>query len=472
MKNQPIVAFLTILIFTISLASFDSLAIPMDVPEINTIRHQKKISPSISITSSSRIEVQWNRTFGGPYSDNAYSVVQMADGGFLLAGFKSFPPPWDIYFWDMWLVKTDSMGVEQWNQTYGTVFKDEAAFSVLQTTEGDFVLAGYTDSFGAGDYDMWLVKTDSMGIAQWNRTYGGSNHDYAKSLLQTADGGFLLAGFTNSHGAGDFDIWLVKTNSTGGVQWNRTYGGLNDEFADSLLQTADGGFLVVGETESYGAGGFDFWLMKINLTGAVLWNQTYGGSNSDEVSSLLQTADGGFLLVGETESYGVGSDDIWLVKTDSLGIMQWNRTYGGSHSDSANSLLQTADGGFLLAGYTESYGAGVGDIWLVKTDSLGVAQWHQTYGGPKRDCAFSIQQTADEGFVLAGFTNSNGDGSADMWLIKLHFPNDTSPVALTTTSESISGLATAESKAISGLTTLSLLVAFLVLGIWYKRKKS
>ena len=201
---------------------------------------------------------------------------------------------------------------------------------------------------------------------EWDKTFGGTHRDMASSVQQTADGGYILAGLTGSYGAGDYDFWLVKTDSNGNEQWNRTFGGTDDDMARSVQQTADGGYILAGGTESYGAGDYDFWLVKTDSNGNEQWNRTFGGTDDDMARSVQQTADGGYILAGGTESYGAGDYDFWLVKTDSNGNEQWNRTFGGTDDDMARSVQQTADGGYILAGDTCSYGAGGVDFWLIK----------------------------------------------------------------------------------------------------------
>jgi hypothetical protein len=280
-----------------------------------------------------------------------------------------------------------------WNQTYGgNNYEDVFAF-LIQTPDGGFALAGTTSSFGAGFYDIWLVKTDANGVAQWNQTYGGSNSESVSALIQTLDGGLALAGSTASFGAGFSDMWLVKTDANGVVQWNQTYGGNGNDGARALLQTPDGGFALAGSTSSFGAGYSDIWLVKTDENGVAQWNQTYGGNYNDFASALLQTPDGGLALAGSTSSFAAGSVDMWLVKTDANGVAQWNQTYGGDGDDLAYALLQTPDGGFALAGSTSSFAAGLWDMWLVKTDANGVAQWNQTYGGDGDDLAYALLQT-------------------------------------------------------------------------------
>ncbi len=216
-----------------------------------------------------------------------------------------------------------------------------------------------------------LCTSFAAAATGWSQTYGGSGDDEAYSLVQTRDGGYALAGYTNSFGAGSYDFWLIKTNSSGNMQWSQTYGGTGDDEAYSVVQSNDTGYAVAGSTDSYGAGETDAWLVKTDSSGNMQWNHTYGGRAQDGAYSVVQTIDGGYALAGYTNSFGAGSYDFWLVKTDSSGNMMWNKTYGGSGDDEAGCVIQTSDGGFALAGYTNSFGAGSYDFWLVKTDSFG-----------------------------------------------------------------------------------------------------
>jgi hypothetical protein len=355
----------------------------------------------------------WTKTYGGTGEDWANALVQTADGGYALTGSTSNLDAGNL---DCWLVKADASGIMQWNKTYGGTGLDYA-IAMEQMADGAYALAGITNSSGAGSYDSWLVKADASGIMQWNKTYGGTDGDGTFDLVQTGEGGYALAGWTNSFGAGDPDSWLVKTDSSGNELWNRTYGGTGAEWAYSVIQTSDGGYALAGWTNSSGAGGGDSWLVKTDVNGFMLWNKTYGGTGDDEARALVQTGDGGYALAGVTTSYGAGTADFWLVKTDASGNAQWNKTYGGTSSDVATALVETCEGGYALAGWTNSLGAG-GDCWLVKTDSAGNMMWDRSYGGASRDEAWALVQTSDNGYALAGETNSFGAGDADFWLVR------------------------------------------------------
>jgi len=335
--------------------------------------------------------VMWSQTYGGIENNYANSVVQASDGGFVLAG--------------KWLVKTDELGNLEWNRTYEGA---DRFSSLVEVSDGGFVLAGDTRSYGAESADFWLVKTDESGNIEWNQTYGGADFDRAYSLVKTSDGGYALTGKTLSFGAGEYDVWLVKTDGSGNMEWSRTYGGAGNDYAFSLVETSDGGFAFAGGNR----------LVKTDGSGNMEWNQTYGGTGNDAIRSLVETSDGGFALAGYTRSFGAGNYDFWLVKTDGSGNIMWNKTYGGVGYDRAYSLVETSDGGFALAGETRSYGAGNYDVWLVKTDESGNKEWNRNYGGEVNDRAYSLVEVSGGGFALVGETDSFGAGDYDFWFVR------------------------------------------------------
>ncbi len=356
----------------------------------------------------------WSHTFGGSSYEYCHSVQQTTDGGYILGGHTM---SYGAGYSDCWLVKTDTSGTEEWSRTFGGSAYDHC-YSVQQTTDGGYILGGSTYSYGAGDRDFWLLKMDANGDTLWTRTFGGSSDDYCHSVQQTTDGGYILGGRTHSYGAGSADFWLVKTDVSGTEEWSNTFGGGGSDWFWSVQQTSDGGYILGGETRSYGAGWDDFWLVKTDSNGDSLWSRTFGGSSYDGCYSIQQATDGGYILGGYTESYGAGHRDFWLVKTDATGTEEWSRTFGGSSHEECQSVQQTSGGGYILGGYTESYGAGSDDFWLVKTDSNGDSLWSRTFGGSGWDNCFSVQQTSGGGYILGGNTSSYGAGTDDFWLVK------------------------------------------------------
>jgi uncharacterized delta-60 repeat protein len=359
--------------------------------------------------------VSFAKTYGGTYDDRAYFVQQTSDGGYIVAGYTYFVAGVTGNY-DIFLIKTDASGNVQWAKTYGGTYNDWA-YSVQQTSDGGYIVAGLTYSFGAGYYDIFLIKTDASGNVQWAKTYGGTSYEEAFSVQQTSDGGYIVAGYTRSFGAGYYDIFLIKTDAFGNVQWAKTYGGTNWDKGYSVHQTSDGGYIVAGTTFSFGAGDYDIFLIKTDANGNIQWAKTYGGTSYDWAYSVQQTSDGGYIVAGYTYSFGVSYSDAFLIKTDAFGNIQWAKTYGGGGVDGAYSVQHTSDGGYIVAGYTESGGGGY-NIFLIKTDANGNVQWAKTYGGTYSDYAYSVQQTSDGGYIVAGYTGSFGAGDYDIFLIK------------------------------------------------------
>ena len=362
------------------------------------------------------VQYLFAKTFGGSGGEVTNSIIETGDGGFAVAGCTN---SFGTGVWSLWVLKLNNSGQVQWQKTYSGSESDKA-FSIIETGDRGFAVAGYTESFGAGNYDYWVIKLDSSGQIQWQKTFGGSNYEEANSIIETGDGGFAIAGYTNSFGAGNSDIWVLKLDSNGQIQWQKIYGGSGNDESKSIIETGDGGFAVAGYTESFGVGNYDYWVIKLDSSGQIQWQKTFGGSYSDRANSIIETGDGGFAVVGGTTSFGTGSD-IWVIKLDSNGQIQWQKIYGGSNYEEAFSIIEIGDGGFAVAGYTESFGAGNSDIWVLRLDSNGQIQWQKSFGGSGDDYRISnIIETSDGGFAIAGVTPSFGAGGDDIWILKLN----------------------------------------------------
>jgi hypothetical protein len=365
---------------------------------------------SVGKTEQQPLCVTFNRTFGGTSFDDGFFGQQTSDGGYIITG-KTWS--YDTHDFDVWLIKTDYAGITLWDRTFGGN-RDELGNCVQQTTDGGYIITGRT---GIGVSDVWLIKIDSTGNEVWNRTFGGTGYNCGYSVQQSTDGGYIIIGETWSVDTGYGDVWLIKTDSNGNMMWNRTYGGTSTDSGWCVQQTSDGGYIVTGFTYSFGAGSYDVWLIKTDNYGNMMWNRTFGGRLSDRGNCVQQTTDDGYIITGGT-SFGAGRGDVWLIKTDSTGNEVWNRTFGGVEYDVGNCVQQTTDGGYIITVNTFSLGAGEYDIWLIKTDSSGNLVWDRTFGGTEFDEGYCVQQTSDGGYIITGLTESFGAGVSDFWLIK------------------------------------------------------
>ncbi len=357
--------------------------------------------------------ITFERTYGGADSDQGNAVQQTSDSGYIIAGStRSF----GAGEYDVYLIKTDSLGDTLWTKTYGGSNWDKGQ-SVQQTLDGGYVIAGWTQSFGAGVSDVYLIKTDASGDTVWTNVYGGPNSDEGFSVQQTSDGGYIIVGRTTSYGAGDIDVYLIKTDSSGDTLWTKTYGGTFADQGICVQETSDEGYIITGVDGSFGAGGGDVYLIKTDSLGDSLWTKWYGGGDSDRGYFVRETQDMGYIITGETSSYGAGGIDVYLIKTDASGDTIWTQTYGGSNSEAGLSVQEIQDG-YIIAGRSNSFGAGELDVYMIKTDSIGDTVWTRTYGGATYDWGFSVQQALDGGYILTGYTQSFGAGSDDVYLIK------------------------------------------------------
>jgi len=328
----------------------------------------------------------------------------------------------------------------EWQRTYGGSNADEAK-SIRQTPDGGYIVAGTTSSnngdvFGNhGGLDFWVLKLNSTGGIQWKKTYGGSANEQPYAVRPTADGGFVVVGYTRSinwdvsGNNGYYDAWVLKLNANGSIQWQKCLGGSNWEEAWDVDQTTDGGYIIVGGSLSTDGdvtvnhGALDYWIVKLDSLGNLQWQKSYGGSGEDIAYAVQQTADGGYIVAGESNSKdgtvigNRGSADYWVLKLDHEGKIEWQRSLGGTSYDRANDVLQARDGGYAVLGFSYSsdgdltHNNGNNDFWIVKLDPQGNIEWQNSLGGSNHDNGRSFHQTNDGGFVIIGQTRSN-DGDA------------------------------------------------------------
>jgi hypothetical protein len=401
--------------------------------------------------------IQWQKSFGGTNDEGANSIQQTDDGGYIVAGYSDSNDG-DVSgnhgTHDYWAIKLDADGDIQWQKSLGGS-ASELAQSIQQTGDGGYIVAGSTGSIDGditgyhSDGDYWVVKLDAGGDMQWQKALGGSARDYAYSIQQTGDGGYIVAGSTGSNDGdvsgnhGYSDAWVVKLDAAGSLLWQKSLGGSGSEFAQSIQQTGDGGYIIAGESTfndgdvSGNHGYSDYWIVKLDAGGGMQWQKSLGGSGNDYAQSIQQTGDGGYIVAGYSDSNdgdisgNHGVVDYWIVKLDEDGDIGWQKSLGGSYGDYANSIQQTGDGGYIVAGYSESNDGDVsrnhgdGDCWIVKLDAGGGTQWQKFLGGSDSVVANSIRQTDDGGYVVAGWSESNdGDvsgnhGNRDLWVVKL-----------------------------------------------------
>jgi hypothetical protein len=363
--------------------------------------------------------VEWSKRYGKTRSMQGAgwlgnSVVQTKDGGFAIASTSDFGTGNDANE-RLWLVKTDSTGNIEWNKTFGE--QRVVAVSIVQTIDDGYAILGNLIIGGYGN--AWLVKTDSNGNMQWNKSYTELGWASAYGMTKTNDGGYAIAGMKES-----YDGWLMKTDASGTIQWSKSFVEVNNTHLQSVVQTNDGGYIAAGATQfPLFSGKVNAYVVKTDPDGNTTWSKEFSRTaGNDYGRSIVQTSDGGYAIAGDPDHWG--NADFWLMKIDASGNLLWDKTFGGTGYEIADSIAQTREGGYALAGQTNSFGAGGNDLWLVKTDAGGSLQWNQTFGGAGDDgtgaIGSSVVQTRDGGYALCGYTNSfSGDGSYEVWLIKL-----------------------------------------------------
>ncbi len=422
-----------------------------------SIREENINSDSLNVNATD-LQLTWQKCLGGSSYDAPIKMIQTSDGGYLIGGY-TYSNDGDISGYhgglDFWIVKLDSSRNMVWQRCMGGSNEDFFK-SVIQTIDGGYLIYGHTGSTNGdvsgnhGNYDIWEVKLDLTGNIIWQKCLGGTGYDNIQSVIQTADGGYLVSGFTRStdgdvsgqHGAED--IWLVKQEPAGNITWQKCFGGTNYDAPTSVIQTVDGGYLVTGCTTSIDGdvtgnhGDYDIWVIQLDSLGNNTWQKCLGGTSTDFSYTTIKTTDGGYLLSGYTCSTdgdvtgNHGQEDIWEVKLDSEGNITWQKCFGGISDEQPNAgVIQTTDGGYLVSGYTNSYDSNVtgnhgeDDIWELKLNSSGNMIWQKCLGGSSSEYPQYVYQTSDDGYLIGGYTmSSDGDvsinhGSFDIWVVKM-----------------------------------------------------
>jgi type IX secretion system substrate protein len=370
------------------------------------------------LANFSKAQTHFQKTYGGNCIEQAFAISLTNDKGFIMAGYTTC---YGAGAFDFYIIKTDSLGNEVWAKTYGGQNQDQT-YDIQQTTDGGYIVAGYSKSFNSNNnYQAYMVKTNANGDTLWTRTYGGAKDDYANSVQQTKDGGYILSGYSTSFisGADSGSIYLIKTNANGNLLWSKALGGTNG-YNDgySVRQTFDKGYIVTGYTNGFGEPNGDAYLCKTDSSGNVSWTKTYSSTGIDWGNSVKQTSDSGYVVAGTSSFDSLTLTDVYLIKTNALGDTLWTKTYGGPGYDYGQDVQQTTDGGYIITGYTNSCDTCDNSVYLIKTDASGNLLWSNTNGGVGDDEGNYVVQTPDGGYAVGGFSNSLGSGDYDFYLIK------------------------------------------------------
>ena len=293
-----------------------------------------------------------------------------------------------------------------------------ASKTIDKTNDNGYIMAGYTFNYGAGGTDYCVVKVDSLGNEEWTKTFGGTNGEESSAVLQCQDGGYIVTGHTHSFGSGGSEAFIVKMDNLGNMEWSKTVGGIGQEDAFDIVETGDNGFMIAGYTTSFNVDGMDIFLFKLDGLGNLLWSRTYGGSNNERAATIAITSDGGAIISGYTDSYGAGNRDFFLLKTDGAGFMSWFKTYGGSAYESARSVIQTVDDGYLIHGSSSSLGSGDANALLIRTNSFGVTLWAKLYGNIFNDYGTSIVECVGGDLLLSGVSKKTQIGAGYCYILR------------------------------------------------------
>ncbi len=372
--------------------------------------------------------ITWDKTFGGSNQDMGFSITQTEDGGYAVSGYTILDREKRKDNWraklgyivlteeknqDFWIIKIDKNGNMEWDETFGEKGTD-IANSITQTKDRGYIIAGFIWTVYASKQDFWIIKLDENGNIEWGKTFDGDENDIAYSIIQTEDGGYAVAGSTGVRVWGETNCWVIKLDAKGNMEWDNNFGGTGWDEIYSIIQTKDGSFITTGCVWSKGAGRGDVRVVKLNKRGDLVWDKTFGGSENDEAYSIFQTNDGGYAIAGFTVLEDTGDRDIWVIKLDKNGNKVWDRTFGGTSEDWANSIIQNKNGNYVIAGWTKSMGAGKTDVWIVKLDKRGNLIWDKTFGGSENDEAHSIIQADDGGYAITGWSKSKGTVNSDI----------------------------------------------------------
>lgn len=421
--------------------------------------------PIITSTDEFQGEIEWSKTFGGSNEDSALSIVETLDGGYAIGGYTQSLDG-DITDKtatdsDYWLLKLSQDGTILWSKTYGGT-SDDRATKLIQAADGGFAMVGYSrsndedTSINAGLQDYWVIKTTENGEIVWEKSFGFSGIDQAFSIIQTSDNGYFITGFLDvtasdgsgndnksietKHGVGEF--WGIKLDANGNQEWRRYFGGTNNDRSYDVIQTEDNGFIMIGSSESIdfditnSKGSYDFWVLKINAEGTLLWQKSFGGSEVDVGYAIGTTEDGKYIIIGDARSNdgditnAKGNADLWMIQIDAIGNLIWEKSIGGTEFDTGRGIHKMNNGSFIITGNTRSNDQdvsknnGQADLWNIMINTNGDILWNTTAGGSVDDFGFGCIETSDKKIVVVGSSESNdfdipsNKGSKDILIVK------------------------------------------------------
>jgi uncharacterized delta-60 repeat protein len=358
----------------------------------------------------------WQKAYGGENRDRPHSVIATKDGGAFIAGSsRSYGKGRN----DMLVIRMDKKGNILYRSSFGGK-KQDYAHAITATSDGHYMVAGSSTSFSKyGDKDVYVVKFDIDGKRLWQKRFGGDRHDEALSITATRGGGALVVGSTESYGQGYKDVYILYIDKEGKEIWSKAIGGRDDDIAHAITLSADGGFYVAGTTRSYGAGGFDFYLLKFNGKGKLVYDKVYGEEKDDKLYAITATRDGGCVVTGSTHSFGSKHNDIDVIRYGKNGKTIWHKVFGFDSKEWGNAIVAMPSGGFLIAGTTKSFGFGSYDFYLLELNAQGSSVWANVYGGKEREEATGVARLKDGGFLVVGRTDSYGNGADDFMLLKV-----------------------------------------------------
>jgi uncharacterized delta-60 repeat protein len=357
----------------------------------------------------------WEHTFGGALQDKAYGIASLPDDGLIVVGNSRSQQSLE---YNAWILRLSRDGKILWERSFGGSSSDQL-YAVASTPDGGVVVAGHTRSKGAGKSDVWILRLNLDGELLWERTFGGLENDRARTIDAMADGGFVIAGMTQSYGSPQGDAWIIKLDSKGRRQWDRSYGG-NEEYAIfSIAALPDSSAIATGYTNKGKSHGFELWVIRLSSHGDRIWDRHYGRGIFDAGTAILPAVDGGAMVAGVTSDDGFQGDDAWIIRLDASGHVIWDQTFGGPKPDSAWSVVEMPGTGYAVTMATLSYGAGSSDAWVICLNDDGAVIWQRLFGGQLWDRPTTAALTQDGGLAVAGYTTTTGAGYEDFWVFRV-----------------------------------------------------